>query len=87
MKGAVFHSYDVKKGMAIQQMETIYRTAAEPWDLSGNLGNHCVVVTVPEPGEYVKIRVHWRRWDLFPERCGILAHSMADDRAVKDALI
>ncbi len=87
MKEAVFHSYDVKKGMVIQQMETIYRTAAEPWDLSGNLGNHRVVVTVSEPGEYVKIRVHWRRRDLFTECCGILAHRMADDRAVNDALI
>ncbi|MGN1408595.1 MAG: glycoside hydrolase domain-containing protein [Eubacteriales bacterium] len=63
-------------------METIYRTAAAPWDLSDNRGNHRVVVTVSEPGEYVHIKVHWRRRDEYPERCGIMARRISDDRAV-----
>ena len=63
-------------------METIYRTAPSPWNLSDNRGNHRVVVSVPEPGEYVKIRVRWRRRDIHPERCGIMARRISDDRAV-----
>lgn len=63
-------------------METIYRTAAKPWELNGNVGNHRLVVSISQPGEYVGIRVNWRRRDLHPERCGVLAYRLADNRAV-----
>lgn len=32
-------------------METMYRTAAKPWELKGDVGNHRVVVKVSTPGE------------------------------------
>lgn len=63
-------------------METLYRTAAQPWGLAGRLGNHRVLVHVSEPGEYVKIHVSWRRRDLHPERCGVLARRLSDNLEV-----
>lgn len=51
-------------------------------ELNGDVGNHRVVVKISEPGEYVRIRVDWRRRDLHPERCGALAHRLADNQAV-----
>ena len=63
-------------------METLYRTAAQPWGLAGRLGNHRVLVHVSEPGKYVKIHVSWRRRDLRPERCGVLARRLSDNLEV-----
>lgn len=63
-------------------MNLTYRTAAEPWDLSDNLGNHRVLIKVTVPGKYVKVQVSWRRRDLHPERCGVLARRLKDNQAV-----
>jgi len=63
-------------------MEAMYRTAAEPWKLSGDVGNHRLLIKISKPGEYVRIEVDWRRRDLHPERCGVLAHRLKDNRTV-----
>lgn len=70
-----------QKGMVLT-MKTIYQTAAKEWSLADNRGNHRVVVNVLEPGAYVRASINWRRRDLEPEKCAILAHRMKDDLAV-----
>lgn len=61
----------------------VYRSAARPWGLFGDVGNHRVVVEAAISAPYVRVCVEWRRKNLYPERCGVLARALKDGREVQ----